>query len=113
MKAVVFDGELKVLDIEKPKPKFREVLIKTSLGGICNTDYEITKGYMGFNGVLGHEFVGVVKEVGPEADISWIGKRVIGGINLGGRIKGFVVALCKILYRAHDLLGVVFSFFFL
>ena len=83
MKAVVFDGELKVLDIEKPEPKFKEVLIKTSLGGICNTDYEITKGYMGFNGVLGHEFVGVVKEVGPEADISWIGKRVVGGINLG------------------------------
>lgn len=83
MKAVIFDGELKLADIEKPKPKFKEVLIKTSLGGICNTDYEITKGYMGFNGVLGHEFVGIVKEVGPEADSSWIGKRVVGGINLG------------------------------
>lgn len=79
MKALVFDNELK-LDNNYPIPEIREgeVLIKTSMVGICNTDYEITKGYMGYKGVLGHEFVGVV----VDGDNDLIGKRVVGEINL-------------------------------
>ena len=82
MKALVFDNELK-LDNNYPMPKVKdnEVLIKTSMVGICNTDYEITKGYMGYKGVLGHEFVGVVDSVGANVDKNLIGKRVVGEIN--------------------------------
>lgn len=83
MKAVVFDETLKlVTDYEKPAPKNGEALIKITLAGVCNTDYEITKGYMGYKGILGHEFVGVVEEVNGE-DKSLVGKRVVGEINNG------------------------------
>ena len=80
MKGLVFDETLKLVnDLDKPSPNKGEVLIKTSMVGICNTDYEITKGYMGYKGVLGHEFVGVV----VDGDSDWVGKRVVGEINLG------------------------------
>lgn len=83
MKAVVFDETLKLVqDYEKPTPKKGEALIKIKLAGICNTDYEITKGYMGYKGILGHEFVGVVEEINDE-DKSLLGKRVVGEINNG------------------------------
>jgi threonine dehydrogenase-like Zn-dependent dehydrogenase len=45
--------------------------------GICNTDLELARGYMGFEGVLGHEFVGIATE-GPMT-----GRRVAGEINFG------------------------------
>ncbi len=83
MKAIVYDGDVKLVDIEKPAPKKGEALIRTKMVGICNTDYEITKGYMGYKGILGHEFVGVVESVGSDFDKNWVGKRVVGGINLG------------------------------
>jgi threonine dehydrogenase-like Zn-dependent dehydrogenase len=51
-----------------------------SLAGICTTDLEIIKGYAGFQGILGHEFVGIVEK---SDDPSWIGRRVVGGINIG------------------------------
>ncbi|MBQ7450586.1 alcohol dehydrogenase catalytic domain-containing protein [bacterium] len=81
MRAVVFDNELKLdKNYVKPSPKGNEALIKTKMVGICNTDYEITLGYMGYKGVIGHEFVGIVEEC---ADKSLIGKRVVGDINCG------------------------------
>jgi threonine dehydrogenase-like Zn-dependent dehydrogenase len=52
-------------------------LVNVHLAGICSTDLQILKGYMGFTGVPGHEFVGSVVE-GPQA---LIGKRVVGEIN--------------------------------
>lgn len=54
-------------------------LVKVHLAGICSTDLQILKGYMGFTGVPGHEFVGSVVD-GSEA---WLGKRVVGEINFG------------------------------
>lgn len=84
MKAVVFDDELKfVEDYKKPELKPNEALIKPLYLGICNTDEEITKGYMGYKGVLGHEFVGVVEAVYNDSNKNLIGKRVVGEINLG------------------------------
>ena len=84
MKAVIFDEELKLVeDYKKPELKKGEVLIKTRMSGICNTDLEITKGYMGYKGVLGHEFVGDVVEVYDNCNKNWIGKRVVGEINCG------------------------------
>jgi threonine dehydrogenase-like Zn-dependent dehydrogenase len=85
MKAVVFsDKNGLVLDknYEKPVPKKGEALIKVTLAGICNTDFEITKGYMGYNGILGHEFTGVVEEINDE-DKSLLGKRVVAEISYG------------------------------
>lgn len=83
MKAIVFDNELKLdKNYPKPVPQEGEALIRVTLAGICNTDYEITKGYMGYVGVLGHEFVGIVEDVNG-ADKSWIGKRVVAEISWG------------------------------
>jgi len=64
-----------------PSPGAGEVLIRPTRMGVCATDLELVKGYMGFAGVLGHEFVGVVEAAGKGADKSWVGKRVVGEIN--------------------------------
>lgn len=83
MKAIVFDEILKLdNNYTKPVPKTGEALVKVVIAGICNTDYEITKGYMGYKGILGHEFVGIVEEINSN-DKSLLGKRVVGEINLG------------------------------
>ena len=83
MKAVVFDNELKLVkDYKKPVPQKGEALVRVTLSGICNTDYEITKGYMGYVGVLGHEAVGIVEEINDE-DQSLLGKRVVSEISYG------------------------------
>ena len=63
-----------------PIQKLGEALIKVNTIGICNTDYEITKGYMGYKGILGHEFTGVVQNANNK---DLIGKRVVGEINCG------------------------------
>ena len=69
MKAVVIDdlpGGLRqprlALDYADPQAPPGEVQIRTTLAGICNTDLEIVRGYAGFQGVPGHEFVGVVDQ---------------------------------------------------
>ena len=78
MRAVIFDGEVRVTEIPEPRPAEGEALIRVLTAGICTTDLEIIKGYMGFRGVLGHEFVGVVEEC---ANPHLKGKRVVGEIN--------------------------------
>ena len=83
MKAVVFDKELKLVnDYKKPVPQKGEALIRVTLAGICNPDYEITKGYMGYSGILGHEAVGIVEEIN-DPDQSLLGKRVVSEISYG------------------------------
>lgn len=83
MKALVFDKELKLVDdYKKPVPKKGEALVRVTLAGICNTDYEITKGYMGYVGILGHEAVGIVEDVNSD-DKSLVGKRVVPEISYG------------------------------
>jgi alcohol dehydrogenase len=79
MKALYFDGQLSVRDIEKPQPGPEEALIQVSLAGICGTDLQILKGYSGFRGIPGHEFVGRVVEC---EKAKWAGKRVVGEINV-------------------------------
>jgi threonine dehydrogenase-like Zn-dependent dehydrogenase len=80
MYALVYDGEALRLreDYPRPVPPPGEALVRVRLAGICNTDLEIVRGYMGFRGVLGHEFVGTVEEA---EDRSLIGQRVVGEIN--------------------------------
>jgi alcohol dehydrogenase len=58
-----------------------EALIRVDLAGICGTDLELIRGYHDFRGVLGHEFVGTVVDV--DGDRGWIGRRVVGEINIG------------------------------
>jgi threonine dehydrogenase-like Zn-dependent dehydrogenase len=78
MRALRFDGKAaRVCDVPEPEACDESVLVRVSLAGICNTDLEIVQGYMGFQGTLGHEFVGRV-EAGPE---EWRGQRVVGEIN--------------------------------
>ncbi len=76
MNALVFDGKLR-LERDHPTPRVPEgeARVRVLRAGICNTDLEITKGYMNFRGVLGHEFVGVVE------DGEMRGARVVGEIN--------------------------------
>lgn len=79
MKALYFDGRLALREVEKPRPGPGEALLQVTLAGICGTDLEILKGYSGFRGILGHEFVGHVVEC---AEKKWVGKRVVGEINI-------------------------------
>ena len=71
-----------VRDRPIPTPAPDEALIRVRLAGVCSTDIELTRGYKGgFNGVLGHEFVGEV--VAADAAPEWIGQRVSCEINIG------------------------------
>lgn len=79
MKALLYDGRLRFVT-DHPAPRLRPgwAVIRVALAGVCRTDLEITRGYMGFRGVLGHEFVGTVSECD---DRGWLGRRVVGEIN--------------------------------
>lgn len=80
MKALRVDKRgIAVRDIGTPE-RGHEAVVRVLLSGICNTDLEIARGYAGFTGTLGHEFVGVVEDA---PDDSLIGKRVVGEINAG------------------------------
>jgi 2-desacetyl-2-hydroxyethyl bacteriochlorophyllide A dehydrogenase len=57
-----------------------EALIAVRLAGVCDTDLELARGYMSFDGVLGHEFVGEVIE---SENPAWRGRRVVADINAG------------------------------
>lgn len=82
MKALRYENEkLSVADVAKPGVD-DEALVRVTLSGICNTDLEITRGYAGFQGTIGHEFVGVIEDL-PEAGLLARGQRVVGEINAG------------------------------
>jgi alcohol dehydrogenase len=77
--------------LQKPLPRLRPgwALVRVRLAGICNTDIEILRGYHNFHGTLGHEFVGDVVRVASEKDHAWVGRRVVGEINLACAGLGF------------------------
>ena len=80
MKALYFDSRgLKLVKRPMPTIDEDEAMIKVNLAGICATDIEIIKGYMDFSGIPGHEFVG---EVVSAKSKEWVGKRVVGEINI-------------------------------
>jgi threonine dehydrogenase-like Zn-dependent dehydrogenase len=92
MKALRFeDNSLRLSEVDAPARE-GEALVRVVLAGVCNTDLEIVRGYAGFEGTLGHEFVGVVESA--PGDESLEGKRVVGEINAG-------CGLCE-LCRAGD-----------
>ena len=69
-----------VRDYPKPKRAAGEARVRVQLAGICDTDIQLASGYMGYHGVLGHEFVGEVAETDEPA---WQGRRVVADINAG------------------------------
>src|ERR1051325_6510166 len=98
MKALRYENQkLAIANVDKPVIN-GEALVRVTLSGICNTDLEIARGYAGFEGTLGHEFVGVIEEVsearplgraasatGPSLTVGLLtqGTRVVGEINAG------------------------------
>jgi threonine dehydrogenase-like Zn-dependent dehydrogenase len=87
MKALRYEnGLLSVSEVPRPIAD-GEALVRVTLSGICNTDLEIARGYAGFEGTIGHEFVGVIEEVGAPAGrhpaFLRPGTRVVGEINAG------------------------------
>ncbi len=80
MRALQFDERLHLTDAA-PEPLLApgEVPIRLRLAGVCHTDLELTRGYLGFRGTLGHEFVG---EVAADSEGWKAGQRVVGEINI-------------------------------
>jgi len=73
------NGRVEIHDQPRPHRPAGFALIRLLCGGICNTDLELQRGYYGFAGTPGHEFVGEVIEADSPA---WVGRRVVGEINL-------------------------------
>ncbi|MGC2890385.1 MAG: alcohol dehydrogenase catalytic domain-containing protein [Candidatus Acidiferrum sp.] len=112
----VSHGKLKA--VSKPSPKLRPgwALIRVRLAGICNTDVEILRGYHAFGGTPGHEFVGEVAGVGGVSGTltnKWLGRRVVGEINVSCSAYGYRPAcdFCRRGLKTHcarrTVLGIV------
>src|SRR5258708_32721462 len=101
MKALRYENQ-KLLVADVPPPRVEgEALVRVRLSGICNTDLEIARGYAGFEGTIGHEFVGVIaslpdlsearalaragQPLKPSLTVGLLtpGQRVVGEINAG------------------------------
>lgn len=81
MRAVVFDGALRFTtsaQLREARPD--EVAVDVLEAGICETDLQLCRGYMGFRGILGHEFVGIARSG------RFVGQRVVGEINCACRV---------------------------
>ena len=103
MKALRYEnGSLSISQIPKPIAG-DAALVRVTLSGICNTDLEIARGYAGFEGTIGHEFVGVLEEAGAQASLP-AGHRHPAGLTRGTRVVGEINAGCGIcnLCRAGD-----------
>jgi threonine dehydrogenase-like Zn-dependent dehydrogenase len=97
VRALVLDNDGRLSLRDRPKANAPgECLIRVTAAGICGTDLELLRGYAGFSGVPGHEFVGVVEDASAE-DSAWIGRRVVGEITVGcGECAG-----CRAAGRGH------------
>lgn len=104
MSVYLESGRVGVLDVPKPVRPEGFALIRLLCGGICNTDLELQRGYYGFAGTPGHEFVGEVVEAdSPE----WIGRRVVGEINLACGICSTCLSGMARHCPARTVLGIV------
>src|ERR1017187_656283 len=73
------NGAVTTRDIPVPQRPPGFALLRLLAAGICNTDLELQRGYYGFSGIPGHEFVAQVVEADTPA---LLGRRVVGEINL-------------------------------
>jgi len=79
MRAIVIDNGVSLRrDYPEPAMMPAESIVRVRIAGICGTDLELAKGYMGYRGIPGHEFVGEVVE---SANSALLGRRVVGEIN--------------------------------
>jgi threonine dehydrogenase-like Zn-dependent dehydrogenase len=108
----------KLVRKEKSRPKLRQgwALVRVRMAGICNTDVEILRGYHDFRGTPGHEFVGEVAEVRGVSErerAHWVGRRVVGEINVACTAYGYrpLCAFCHRGLKTHcarrTVLGIV------
>jgi len=105
MRALIFDNGLRfAADYPRPLPGESEALVRVVYAGICATDREIMRGYMGFSGVPGHEFSGVVEEA---AEKSLIGKRVTGAINIACNACQYCASGLRNHCPNRDVLGIL------
>lgn len=93
---------------EVPMPRVPRgwALIRMRMAGICNTDVEILRGYHNFLSIPGHEFVGevaAVNGVSSSAEKRWLGKRVVGEINISCRALRYkpVCQFCRRGLKTH------------
>ncbi len=86
MKAAVLYGirDLRLEDVPKPELSDNEVLIRVGASGICGTDIHIYRGEWKTNTpiILGHEFSGVIADVGREVKGLNIGDPVVAEPNI-------------------------------
>jgi threonine dehydrogenase-like Zn-dependent dehydrogenase len=113
---VVHNQKLVMKERHLPKLRPRWALVRVRLVGICNTDIEILRGYHDFRGTPGHEFVGDVAEVCgvPKRERArWLGRRVVGEINVACSAYGYrpVCVFCHRGLKTHcarrTVLGIV------
>ncbi len=102
MKALRYENQrLSVADVAQPNVD-GEAVVRVTLSGICNTDLEITRGYAGFQGTLGHEFVGVIEELPIVSEARPSGRApletepslTVGPLTRGQRVVGEINAGC-------------------
>jgi threonine dehydrogenase-like Zn-dependent dehydrogenase len=97
MKALRYENQkLAIANIDQPVTN-GEALVRVTLSGICNTDLEIARGYAGFQGTLGHEFVGVIEEVSkarPPGRAQSTEPLLTRGLMPGDRVVGEINAGC-------------------
>ncbi len=80
MRAVVYDGTLRLGTLPRPRPGRGEVTVRVRVCGISRVDLDVVSGRRPVEvqpAVLGHQFVGIVEEVGENVDESWRGRRVV------------------------------------
>jgi threonine dehydrogenase-like Zn-dependent dehydrogenase len=96
MRALILESGTLALGERDTPSAASECVVRVRAAGICGTDLELLRGYAGFSGVPGHEFVGVVEDA-PPPDAGWIGTRVTGEITVGcGTCEG-----CRAAGRGH------------
>lgn len=93
---------MRQVDVPGRPPGF--ALIRMRVAGICNTDLELQRGYYGFSGIPGHEFVGEVVEADSPL---LLGRRVVGEINLACGHCAFCAAGLGRHCDARTVLGIV------
>src|SRR6184192_444691 len=100
MKALRYENQkLAIANVDKPVTN-GEALVRVTLSGICNTDLEIARGYAGFQGTLGHEFVGVIESVRADGAVARPSGRaqttplLMRGLLPGDRVVGEINAGC-------------------
>lgn len=103
MRAIVLDENGVHLDVDRPDPTPArgEVLVRVLRAGICETDLQLIRGYHGFTGVLGHEFVGVALHG------AFRGTRVVGEINCSCGTCATCLAGCQGHCPERSVIGIV------